>query len=411
MRVDLQKLLMEHCSANPTMVKEETVDGCVLSITQIRDKLYLLGNILYEDLDNKVYVASVRAGFANMNAAIIALQLQGGKLFIVGYAKEGLIKQKICESAIQKISDIAQGKAAPVPSKYSKLLPLILVVIGISAFVAIRGCILNRDSLDLMNDATCPTASNTEASKATEPTEDPAFAAEVQLTIDATKAYNEAANRFNQLVSEYNEAVGLICIDNINGMPTSLETLSLESESYEDNAEVVRGENSKEKIAADTKLIGDMCQEVAGLIKIAKQLNAPSGDWVSERLAGVEGITGCQQVTEEQNPDGLLGKEGGYSACVYFSHKAITQSEVPGVSIVEKGTDAGGAVEIYATLADAQARVEYLAGFDGTILYSGSYAIVGTMVIRTSYKLTDEQQLILTHTITQALTTVVESNT
>lgn len=408
MRVDLQKLLTEHCSATPAMVKEETVDGCVLSITQIRDKLYLLGNILYEDLDNKVYVASVRAGFANMNAAIVALQLQGSKLSMVGYAKEGLIKQKICETAIRKISDIAQGKPAPVQSKYSKLLPLILLVMGISAFVAIRGCILNRDGLDLMKDTTYPMTSNTEALKVTEPTEDPTFVAEVQLTVEATKAYNEAANRFNQLVSEYNEAVGLICIDNINGMPASLETISLESENYEDNAEVVRGENSKEKIASDTQLINDMCLEVEGLLKIAEQLNAPTGDWVAERLSRVEGISGCQQVTEEQNPDGLLGKDGGFSACVYFSHKTVNQSEIPGSSIVEKGTDAGGAVEVYPTLADAKARVEYLAGFDGTILYSGSYAIVGTMVIRTSYKLTDEQQLILTHTITQALTTVVE---
>ena len=81
---------------------------------------------------------------------------------------------------------------------------------------------------------------------------------------------------------------------------------------------------------------------------------------------------------------------------------------VPGNNIVAKGTDAGGAVEIYATLEEAQARVEYLAGFDGTILYSGSYAIVGTMVIRTSYKLADEQQLLLTHAITMALTSVEE---
>ena len=121
-------------------------------------------------------------------------------------------------------------------------------------------------------------------------------------------------------------------------------------------------------------------------------------------LANVEGITGFQQVTEVLNPDGLLGKEGGYSACVYFTHNAINQSEVPGNNIVAKGTDAGGAVEIYPTLADAQARVEYLAGFDDTILYSGSYAIVGTMVIRTSYKFSDEYQLFLTNAITMALT-------
>ena len=408
MHIDLRKLLKEYCNADPALIQEETVSGCVLSITQIRDKLYLLGNILYEDLENQAYVASVRAGFANMNNAVIALQLRGNTLYLVGYAKEGLIKQQICETAIRKVSDLAQGKTIADSFKRPKVIPLILAVIGITAFIVIRGCILSGSGPDEMSDVRQPSVSNTERLTVTEATEDPAFVAEVQLTIDATIAYNEAVEKFNKLVAEYNDAVGLICIDNINGMPTSLETLSLESESYEDNAEVVRGENSKEKIAADTKLIGDMCKEVEGLIEVAEQLNAPAGDWVSERLSGVEGITGCQQVTEDQNPDGLLGKEGGYSACVYFSHKTITQSEIPGSNIVERGTDAGGAVEVYPTLADAQARVEYLAGFDGTILYSGSYAIVGTMVIRTSYKLTDEQQLILTHTITQALTTVTE---
>lgn len=406
MRVDLQNLLLEHCNANPAMIMEKSISNCVLTITQIRDKLYLLGNILHEDLDNQVYVASVRAGFANMNCAVIALQLRGSNLHIVGYAKEGLIKQNICETAIQRVSDLAQGNPVAVSTKRSRIIPIILAVIGISAFIAIRGCVLSAPSAESAGESLRPVVSNTEASKVTEPTEDPAFVEEVHLTIDATKSYNEAAEKFNQIVAAYNEAVELICIDNINGMPASLETLSLESESYEDNAEVVRGENSKEKIAADTELIGDMCQEAEGLLRIAEQLNAPTGDWVSERLSSVEGITGCQQVTEDQNPDGLLGKDGGYSACVYFSHKAITQSDIPGSSIVEKGTDAGGAVEVYPTLADAQARVEYLSGFDGTILYSGSYAIVGTMVIRTSYILTDEQQLMLTHTITQVLTTV-----
>ena len=391
MRVDLRKLLMDYCNADPDMVKETCVSGCVLSITQIRDKLYLLGNILYEDLDNQIYVASVRSGFANMDSAVIALRLKGSKLQIIGYAKEGIIKQQICEKAIQKISDLAQGKTVSDSSRLAKVIPIILTVIGITAFICIRSCILSGMEFDAMGDIIQSSVAVADSSKSTEPTEDPAFVAEVQLTIAATKAYNEAAEQFNLLVSEYNEAVTLICIDNIYGMPKELEQLSLESESYEDNAEVVRGSNSKEKIAADTQQILDMCTQVKALIRIAQQLNAPTGDWVSERLAVVNGIRGCQQVTEAMNPDGLLGKEGGYSACVYFAHSAINQSEVPGNSIVAKGTDAGGAVEIYPTLADAQARIEYLAGFDKTILYSGSYAIVGTMVIRTSYKLTDEQ--------------------
>lgn len=46
-------------------------------------------------------------------------------------------------------------------------------------------------------------------------------------------------------------------------------------------------------------------------------------------------------------------------------------------------------------------RVEYLKGFDDTVLYSVSYAIVGTLIIRTSYLLSDKGQYDLTDAITK----------
>lgn len=72
--------------------------------------------------------------------------------------------------------------------------------------------------------------------------------------------------------------------------------------------------------------------------------------------------------------------------------------------LVAKGTDAGGAVEVFSSVEDAEARCEYLAGFDNTLLCSGSYAIIGTMVIRTSYRLDGESQPDLTIEITQEFT-------
>lgn len=410
MRMDLLKLLMDHCKTDPEAVQEEVISGCKLSITQIRDKLYLLGNILYEDLDSRIYVVSVRAGLFNMSNAVVALQLCDDNLFVKGYAKEGLVKQNISDQAIRRIADLAKGKPVSDTSKPSKILPMLLAVVGIVAFISIRGCVTsNTGPHDVEQSLQHPSnetnyAETIGATETQEPTEDPAFVAEVEQTLIATKEYNEAVELFNLRVAEYNESVLLTCIDNINGLPTELEFLTVESESYEDIITVVQGDNSKEKIQSDTMQIGEMTAQVEMLTTIVQQITAPDGDWVCERLANIEGITGCQQVTESLNPDGLLGKEGGYFACVYFTHSSIVQKEVPGNSIVAKGTDAGGAVEVYPTLADAQARVEYLAGFDGTVLYSGSYAIVGTMVVRTSYKLTDEQQFILTHQITQALT-------
>ena len=163
-------------------------------------------------------------------------------------------------------------------------------------------------------------------------------------------------------------------------------------------------------IAADTETILDMTEQVKNAIIVVKQITAPSGEWISERLKSVDGITGIQAVTKNLDPDGLLGKEGGFVACIYFSSVAIDQTTVPGDSIVAKGTDCGGAIEVYATLEEAEARCDYLSGFDGTVLYSGSYAIIGTMVVRTSYKLTNEQQYELTNKITNSLTLIPKNN-
>lgn len=410
MQINLKKLLMEYCDANPDNIQKQNISDCALSITQLRDRLYLLGNILYEDLDNQIYVASVRAGFADMNRAIIAMQLSGSELSLIGYAKEGFIKQNLCEKAFQKIQDTAHGKAAIDTSRFPKLLTVTIMALGFAAFIFIRGCVTSGVDSGAVDELLQSSSAGSGISEPTEVGEDSNFIAEVELTITATKAYNSAAKQFNSLVEKYNNAISLVCVDNIKDFPIKLEQLSLESESYEDNANIVMSNNSKEKIAADTEQIQNMTTEVEVLLQIVQQLNAPSGDWVCEKIRNIDGITGCQQVTESLNPDGLLGKEGGYSACVYFTHAEINQNDVPGNSIVAKGTDAGGAVEIYPTLADAQARVEYLASFDNTIFYSGSYAILGTMVVRTSYKFTDEQQFLITDAITMALTTTETDN-
>lgn len=136
--------------------------------------------------------------------------------------------------------------------------------------------------------------------------------------------------------------------------------------------------------------------------KIMEQITAPSEAWVMERLGRVEDILEIQPVTSDNDPNGLLHQEnGGYTACIYFTSTGI---ETAGDSPVSKGTDGGGAVEVYSTVQDAEARCEYLSGFDNTILYTGSYAIVGTMVVRISYAYTDEAQYEMTDRIAKAFT-------
>ena len=338
-----------------------------------------------------------------MNSALIAMKLQENKLLISGYAKEGKIKQNICEQAFQKLADVAHGKDSVKAAKTKKKwfsVPIIVLIVMVPIILSVR----NNNTVDKKVLTGTETTSEESPIQGTliSPKE-AALNAEIEAVTGVTEDYNEAVKEFNKYVEEYNEVVKLTSVDNI-GFPKNLEMLAIVSENKDDIALVVQGDNTEEKIIADTETVLDMTEQVKDAITITKQITAPTEEWVIERLGAIKEISGTQAVTDEQNPDGLLGKEGGYTACIYFITPAAIPGEVPGDSIVEKGTDAGGSVEIYATLEDAEARVEYLAGFDGSVLYSGSYGIVGTMVISTSYKLSNEHQVQMTNLITTELT-------
>lgn len=135
-----------------------------------------------------------------------------------------------------------------------------------------------------------------------------------------------------------------------------------------------------------------------------KQITNPNEDFVIQRLKGIPNISGYQAVTEDHDPNGNLNKQGGYTSTVYFSTPLIDQSSVYGNDIVDKGTECGGAIEVYASEEDAEKRDSYLASFDGAgMLNSGSHKVLGTIVIRTSTKLTATQQDEFTNNITNKL--------
>ncbi len=138
-------------------------------------------------------------------------------------------------------------------------------------------------------------------------------------------------------------------------------------------------------------------------IKQFKQLNNPKEEFVIERLKTIDEITYVQAVTEDNDPNGKLNKAGGYTATVYFESKNINQSEIYGSNLIDKGTNAGGSIEVYANEEDAIKRNEYLAIFDGGIFSSGSHRVVGTMVIRISNLLTASQQKNLEEKIFNAM--------
>jgi len=135
--------------------------------------------------------------------------------------------------------------------------------------------------------------------------------------------------------------------------------------------------------------------EMENSIQQYQQVTNPSEAFVIERLTGLPGITMIEAATEENDPNGNLHKPGGYTAAVFFIHDQVTDQYVlysKGDTPVERATDGGGCIEVYATKEDAEARNTYLASFDGGILSSGSHTVCGTIVVRTSNELTATQQ-------------------
>lgn len=120
MRIDLSNLLIEYECPNADCIREETITNSKLSFLQLRDFLIRSGNILHEDKENEVYVASLRVGGLG-NTAVVAMQLRGSKLTIAGFAKEGLIKQNLCDKAINKIKDACQEKKDETPKPKKKI--------------------------------------------------------------------------------------------------------------------------------------------------------------------------------------------------------------------------------------------------------------------------------------------------
>ena len=145
-------------------------------------------------------------------------------------------------------------------------------------------------------------------------------------------------------------------------------------------------------------------------IQSFKQTTVPKDKFVIDRLKKVKTISAIEAVSENNDPNGMLNKQGGYIGCVYFTdtrvHRADLYIEDGKDGVVDIGTDGGGAVEIFKSVKEAETRNTYLGTFDGTGFTSGSHYVVGTCIIRTSNELNGSQQKDLTDKITKALTKV-----
>ena len=127
-------------------------------------------------------------------------------------------------------------------------------------------------------------------------------------------------------------------------------------------------------------------------VKQFNQVIAPAESFVIDRIQAIDGILGLSAATENNDPNKNLGKQGGYTAHIFFSHNLVNQAEISGNSIIDKVTDCGGSLEVYNTVEEAEKRNSYLSTFDGGMFASGSHKVVGSIVVRTSKLLKASQQ-------------------
>lgn len=186
-----------------------------------------------------------------------------------------------------------------------------------------------------------------------------------------------------------------------NELIKKLDSLDSEIKLLEDKTRKISVEPDYSKCIL---AIQDSQKKLEDSIAIYKQITNPSEDFVKEKLNTIEQITDMATVTEDNDPNGNLNKAGGYTSTVYFSVSLIDQSSVYGDDLIDKGTQAGGSIEVYASVEDAEKRNTYLASFDGSILASGSHIVLGTIVIRTSDDLTASQQKTLEKQIIESFT-------
>lgn len=189
-------------------------------------------------------------------------------------------------------------------------------------------------------------------------------------------------------------------VDEVKGESTE-EINSRTAELEADTADLEAVEPHDAEIAKVDEAITTLGNSIAQL----KQVTNPSEQFVIQRLTGLPTVTGVQAATEDNDPNGLLHKQGGYTSAVFFTSDLVDRSKLwTEGDIVNVGTDGGGAVEVYETVEGAEARDSYISQFDGTILRPGSHYVVGTCVVRVSGILMASQQQEIQSNIVEALT-------
>jgi hypothetical protein len=339
-----------------------------INYLKLREINYSLGELLEEDDDNQLYVTTVKSGFLNQNCSFVVTQLQQNIVSFAIYSKEGLIKQDASNEVLNLyINKLTNKNINKTKKKKMRLFPFVLLIV-----VCICGGLFIPKLVSL------------------------------NKAVSATKEYNRVVKEYNELAESYNDIAKKSYVENIDGFLANISTLPTQSIDSREVFNSLFNGNSVKIIEEDIKTLNNMKSELVNKIGIASNLINPNEEWLINKLSNCSDISNIQAVTSEKDPNGLLGKEGGYTSAIYFTVNQINSDK--NQDSIQLGTDGGGCVEVYENINNAQARCDYLSAFNNSILPTGSYAMIGTMVVRTSYQLDEISQYNLTDEIFESLT-------
>ncbi|MBQ6222166.1 MAG: hypothetical protein IJJ44_06115 [Solobacterium sp.] len=149
----------------------------------------------------------------------------------------------------------------------------------------------------------------------------------------------------------------------------------------------------------------EMAENMQTSIQQRKLVTNPPEEQVMYRILTIENITAAEAVTEGSDPNGMLNKPGGYTSAIFFECDLVpATTQFKGTSALEKGTPGGGCLEVYASPEDAESRNAYLSTFDGRIFAAGKHAVIGTVVIRVSGEMKEQDQELMIQRLIEALT-------
>ena len=95
---NVENLLKKHS-------KTESVQVTGINVEHLRRAIASCGNILEENVGEQSFIAVIPTGRMNATRALVAVVLQNDVLHFAAYAKEGLIKQHLAQTAIDSIKE------------------------------------------------------------------------------------------------------------------------------------------------------------------------------------------------------------------------------------------------------------------------------------------------------------------